>query len=86
MLRQDDAPANSVLSVFFAKHTVTVLEHPPFSPDVTLHDFFLFPKIKSELKGTRFESMETLKIKATEILNKLMIKELYKMEDLNGAV
>ncbi|VVC34237.1 Hypothetical protein CINCED_3A000056 [Cinara cedri] len=34
-------------------------------------DFFLFPKIKSALKGTRFESMEAVKQKTAELLKAL---------------
>ena len=33
--------------------------------------FFLLPKIKSALKGTRFESVAAVKAKATELMNKL---------------
>jgi hypothetical protein len=33
--------------------------------------FFLFPKIKSALKGTRFESVDAVKAKARELINKL---------------
>jgi len=32
---------------------------------------FLFPKIKSALKGTRFESVHAVKEKATQLLNSL---------------
>jgi len=32
---------------------------------------FLFPKIKSALKGTRFGSVDAVKAKATELMNKL---------------
>jgi len=32
---------------------------------------FLFPKIKSMLKGTRFEPIDAMKAKATELMNKL---------------
>jgi len=48
-----------------------VLEHPPYSPDLAPCDFFLFPKMKSTLKGTRFESIDAVKAKATELMNKL---------------
>ncbi|KAJ8951164.1 hypothetical protein NQ318_021608 [Aromia moschata] len=41
------------------------------SPDLAPCDFFLFPKVKSALKGTRFESVEVVKAKATEVLNQL---------------
>ena len=38
--------------------------------------FFLFPKIKSALKGTRFESVDAVKAKATELMNKLSEDDL----------
>ena len=31
-----------------------ILSHPPYSPDSAPCDFFLFPKLKEHLKGTRF--------------------------------
>jgi transposase len=62
ILHHDNAPAHNALSLktvktFLAKHKIPVLEHPPYSPDLAPCDFFLFPKIKSALKGTRFESV-----------------------------
>jgi len=33
-----------------------LLEHPPYSPDLALSDFFLFPKLKLFLTGQRFSS------------------------------
>jgi hypothetical protein len=46
---------------FLAKHATTVLLQPPYSPDLALADFILFPKLKSTLKGRRFESIEAIK-------------------------
>jgi transposase len=40
---------------------MTVLPQPPYSPDLAPADFFLFPKLKSTLKGCRFESIEAIK-------------------------
>ena len=56
VLHQDNPPAHNALSVktFLTKYEITVLEHPLYSPDLAPCDFFLFPKIKSALKGTRF--------------------------------
>lgn len=73
MLHQYNAPAHSALSVkaFFAKHGITVLDHPPYSPDLAVCDFFLFPEIKSELKGTIFEDVKAVKSKTMDVLNKL---------------
>ena len=33
-----------------------VLVHPPYSPDLSLCDFWLFPRLKEMLAGHRFES------------------------------
>jgi hypothetical protein len=46
---------------FLAKHVTTVPPQPPYSPDFAPADFFLFPKLKSTLKGHRFESTEAIK-------------------------
>jgi hypothetical protein len=41
---------------FLANKNITVLEHPPYLPDLAPCNFYLFPKIKSVLKGTHFFS------------------------------
>ena len=63
MLQHDNAPSHSSFLVrdFLAKHATTVLPQPPYSPDLAPADFFLFPKLKSTLKGRRFESVEAIK-------------------------
>ena len=63
MLQHDNAPSHSSFLVrdFLAKHATTVLPQPPYSPDLAPADFFLFPKLKSTLKGRRFESIEAIK-------------------------
>ena len=38
--------------------TVEILPHPPYSPDMALSDFYLFPKLKSHLQGTQYGSNE----------------------------
>ena len=73
ILHHDNAPAHNSLSVkrYLAKNNIPVLEHTPYSPDLAPCDFFLFPKIQSALKGTRFESVDAVKTKATQLLNSL---------------
>jgi len=43
----------TVVSVkpFLAQKLITEMEHPPYSSDLALNDLWLFPKIKSALKG-----------------------------------
>jgi len=65
-----NAPAQNALSVkrYLVKN-LPVMEHPPYNPDLAPCDFFLFQKIKSALKGTRFESVDAVKANATQLLN-----------------
>ena len=62
-LHHDNAPAHSALSIreFCAKNRLTVLPQPPYSPDLAPCDFFLFPKLKSVLKGRRFDTIDDIK-------------------------
>jgi hypothetical protein len=48
---------HTALSVreFLAKHSIPVVPHLPYSPDLAPCDFFLFPRLKSTLKGKRFQ-------------------------------
>ncbi|GFG32268.1 hypothetical protein Cfor_09902 [Coptotermes formosanus] len=64
------------VKTFLTKHKITVLEHPPYSPELAPCDIFIFPKIKSVLKGARFESVDAVKAKATELMNKLSEDDL----------
>jgi hypothetical protein len=47
------------------KHNVTVLQHPPYSPDLSLCDFFLLPRLKKRLKERRRDNIETIQAAAT---------------------
>ena len=69
---------NNALSVkqFLANKNITVLEHPPYSPDLAPCNFYLFLQIKSVLKGTHFLSVENVKAKTAEILNNLTEHDL----------
>ena len=70
LLQHDNAPAHTAVSVrqFLAKNNTTVLDHPPYSPDLAPCDFFLFPKLKSSLKGARFESVKSITENSTNQL------------------
>ena len=78
ILHHDNAPAHNTLSVkrYLAKNNIPVMGHPQYSPDLASCDFFLVPKIKSALKGTRFESVDAAKAKETQLLNSLTQDDL----------
>jgi len=78
ILHQDNAPAQNALFVkqFLLNTNISVLEYPPYSPDLSPCDFCLFPKIKSVLKGNHFLSVEDVKAKTAENLNSLTERDL----------
>lgn len=63
ILHDDNAPSHraTIVTDFLAKNSTNVLQQPPYSPDLAPCDFFLFPKLKLPLRGTRFESIEAIK-------------------------
>ena len=57
-LLHDKAPAHKFATVqeYLKESGLNVLDHPPYSPDLSPCDFWLFPKLKEMLAGHRFES------------------------------
>jgi hypothetical protein len=53
ILHHDSVPAQKALSVkqCLAQKSITQMEHTPFSRDLALNDFWLYPEIKSAAKG-----------------------------------
>jgi transposase len=62
LVHHDNAPAHKALSVkqFLAQKSITVMEHPHYSPDFAPNEFWLFPKIKSSLEGGRFQDTKDI--------------------------
>jgi len=62
MLHHDNAPAHASLLIrsYLAKHQTFVVPHPPYSPDLAPADIFLFPKLKTTMKGRRFQTTEEI--------------------------
>ena len=49
------------MTEFLAKHETKIIVQPPYSPDLSPCDFFLFPKLKYPLQGTHHVSIEAIK-------------------------
>ena len=45
---------------FLAKKQVTQVTQPPYSPDLASCDFCFFPKLRSPLKGKRFQTVNEI--------------------------
>ena len=50
----------SFLQSFLEKHQLTQVIQPSYSPDLVPCDFWLFPKLKSPLRGTRFHPIDEI--------------------------
>ena len=70
LLHHDNAPAHRAgqTQQFLKEKGVQQLQHPPYSPDLAPCDFFVFPTVKKQLRGVRFESPEA----AVEAFDKAM--------------
>ena len=66
---QDNAPVhNSILVTdYLTKMGIKTVPHPPYSPDLTPCDFWLFPK----LRGCRNETIEEMKEVMTKVIDTL---------------
>jgi transposase len=71
-LFHDNAPAHRSVLVknFMAKNNTTTLEHPLYSPDLVPADFYLFPLLKSALKGWRFCDSTDIVKSVTELMKR----------------
>ncbi|CAH1979412.1 unnamed protein product [Acanthoscelides obtectus] len=60
ILHQDNESSHTAQKTrqYLTEENVELLDHPPYSPDLSSNDFFTFPKIKNRLRGQRFQSPE----------------------------
>jgi hypothetical protein len=54
---------------------MTVIPHPPYSPDVAPCYFFLYPKMKLKLKGCRFDTTEEIQAESQRVLDNVTEKD-----------
>jgi len=73
LLHHDNASSHTSLVVqqFLAEKSIPVITQTPYSPDYAPSDFWQFPTLKIDLKGTRFPTMEDIKTNATAELRKI---------------
>jgi len=54
-----------------AQRGVPVLDHPPYSPDLAIADFFLFPRLKNLKKGAGFADVTAIQEHVTRVLRSI---------------
>ena len=68
-----------VVKSFLASEKVNVLSHPPYSPDLSPCDFFLFlfPRLKKMLSGNKYTSRSSLGSAIYQCLHRYQKKTIY---------
>jgi hypothetical protein len=51
---------HKIVCEFLARKGITVLDHPPYLPDLAPADFWLFPKVNFAMTGDRDETIEDI--------------------------
>ena len=51
--------------------SIKTISHPPYSPDLALCDFWLFPKLKEKLRDCRYETIVEMKEAVTKVIDTL---------------
>ncbi|GFX62866.1 putative transposase [Trichonephila clavipes] len=67
----------SPVNRFLASKNIPVAPQPPYSPDLSPCDFFLFPKLKNHLKGHHFGTLENIQTAVTDQLKAIPICEFH---------
>jgi len=77
MLHHDNTPCHTAISVieFLAKKGIPVVPQPPYSPDLSPCDFFLFPKLKFHLKGRHYGTVENIEKAVTDELTAIPVRD-----------
>ena len=56
---------------------INTVPYPPYSPDLAPSDFRLFPKLKENLRGCRYETIEEMKEAVTKVIDTLTQEDFY---------
>jgi len=70
MLHHDNAPCHTAVSIneFLIEKCIPVVPQPPYSPDLSPSDLFLFPRLKNHLKGRQFVTLDNVQKSVTDEL------------------
>ena len=58
---------------------IKTVPHPPYSPDLVPCDFWLFSKLKENLRGSRFETIEEMEEAVMRVV------DTFTLEDFQGV-
>ena len=73
LCHQDNAPVHNSILVTdcLTKMGIKTVPHPPYRPDLAPCDFWLFPKLKENLRGCCYETIEEIKEAEMKVIDTL---------------
>ena len=60
------------------KKRISLINHPPYSPDLSPCDYFLFPKLKTKMTGGFYDDIPAIQAAVTEVLKNIPINDIKK--------
>ena len=80
---QLNAPPHKTKKVneFLMEKQICVLDYPLYSPDILPCDYFLFPKLKTAMKGAFYDDVPTIQSVVTQVLKNIPKTEFKKSMD-----
>ena len=63
---------------FLMKKRISLINHPPYSPDLSRCDYFLFPKLRNKMKGAFYDDFSAIQAAVTEVLKNIPINDIKK--------
>ena len=63
------------------KNQIFVIDQPPYSPDLSPCDYFLFPKLNNAMKGAFYDDVPTIQAAVTQVLKNIPKTEFKKSMD-----
>ena len=78
-LLHDNASSHKceVVKSFLASEQVKVLNHPPYSPDLSPCAFFVFPRLKKMLSGNKYTSRSSLGSAIYQCFQQMLKRRLF---------
>ena len=58
------------------KKRISLINHPPYSPDLSQCDYFVFPKLKTKMKGAFYDDNPAIQAVITEVLKNIPINDI----------
>ena len=65
----------------FDTKQICVMDYPPYSPDLSPCDYFLFPELKTAMKGAFYDDVPTIQSAVTQVLKNIPKTEFKKFMD-----